>query len=156
MIPRILVIGDLMLDHYLWGRCGRISPEAPVQIVEIKDEDDRLGGSCNVMHNLTALQAKVFACGVVGQDTDALTNPFEADAAWAIGKNKTFFVGSRSLDILRKKPLTRRLVGLTFPTSEARTLPEECNLIVAVGELVGRITSIAPRSTLGCPRCPSC
>ena len=86
---------------------------------------------------------------IVGQDTDALTNPFEADAAWAIGKNKPFFLGSRSLDILNKKPLTRRLVGLTF--SEGGTLPEECNLIVAASELAGRITSIATRSTLGYP-----
>ena len=88
---------------------------------------------------------------IVSQDTDALTNPFEADVAWAIGKNKPFFVGSRSLDILQKKPLTRRLVGLTFRASGAGPLPEECNLIIADGELVGRITSIAPRSTLGHP-----
>ncbi len=89
---------------------------------------------------------------IVSQDTDALTNPFEADAAWAIGKNKKFFVGSRSLDILRKKPLTRRLAGLTFPAAgDAGVLPEECNLVIAAGELAGRITSIAPRSTLGYP-----
>ncbi|MBC8351471.1 MAG: (2Fe-2S)-binding protein [Planctomycetes bacterium] len=88
---------------------------------------------------------------IVSQDTDALTSPFEADVAWAIGKNKTFFVGARSLAILRKKPLTRRLVGLMFAASDAGTLPEECNLIIANDELVGRITSIAPRSTLGYP-----
>jgi sarcosine oxidase subunit alpha len=86
---------------------------------------------------------------IVSQDTDALTNPFEADVAWAIGKNKPFFVGSRSLEILQRKPLTRSLVGLTFGTSGVGPLPEECNLIIASGEIVGRITSIAPRSTLG-------
>ena len=88
---------------------------------------------------------------IVGQDTDALTSPFEADVAWAIGKNKTFFVGSRSLEILRQKRLTRRLVGLTFSAGQAGAMPEECNLIIAAGELAGRITSIAPRSTLGYP-----
>lgn len=89
---------------------------------------------------------------IVSQDTDALTNPFEADLDWAIGKDKKFFVGSRSLDILRKKPLTRRLAGLTFPAGGGGgVLPEECNLVVAEGELAGRITSIAPRSTLGYP-----
>jgi len=86
---------------------------------------------------------------IVSQDTDALTNPFEADVAWAIGKNKPFFVGSRSLEILQRKPLTRRLVGLAFRASGLEALPEECNLIIAGGELVGRITSIAPRSTFG-------
>ncbi|MBP88621.1 MAG: aminomethyltransferase [Planctomycetaceae bacterium] len=88
---------------------------------------------------------------IVSQDTDALTNPLEADVAWAIGKNKAFFVGSRSLDILQKKRLTRRLVGLTFSANYVGTLPEECNLIIAGRELVGRITSIARRSTLGYP-----
>lgn len=87
---------------------------------------------------------------IVSQDTDALTNPFEANVAWAIGKGKKFFIGSRSLDVIRQKPLTRRLVGLAFDAN-ARQLPEECNLIIADGEIAGRITSIAPRSTLGHP-----
>lgn len=88
---------------------------------------------------------------IVSQDTDALTNPFEADVEWAIGKDKPFFVGGRSLDIVREKPLTRRLTGLTFAAAQADTLPEECHLIVAGGEIVGRITSIAKQSTLGHP-----
>ena len=88
---------------------------------------------------------------IVGQDTDALTNPFEADVAWAIGKNKPFFVGSRSLDIVRKKPLLRRLVGIAFPAGHRGALPEECCLIITRGEITGRITSIAKRSTLGRP-----
>lgn len=88
---------------------------------------------------------------IVGQDTDALTNPFEADVAWAIGKNKPFFVGSRSLDIVRKKPLSRRLVGIAFSAEHSGALPEECCLIITGGEITGRITSIAKRSTLGRP-----
>lgn len=88
---------------------------------------------------------------IVGQDTDALTNPFEADVAWAIGKNKQPFVGSRSLDIIQKKPLTRRLVGIAFPKDHHSPLPKECHLIIEGQEIVGRITSIAPRSTLGHP-----
>ncbi|MEX0717786.1 MAG: 2Fe-2S iron-sulfur cluster-binding protein [Planctomycetaceae bacterium] len=86
---------------------------------------------------------------IVGQDTDALTTPDEADVAWAIGKGKPFFVGMRSLEIVRKRPLSRRLVGLTF--ANGTPLPEECHLIIAEGEIAGRITSIAPNSTLGHP-----
>jgi D-beta-D-heptose 7-phosphate kinase / D-beta-D-heptose 1-phosphate adenosyltransferase len=56
---RALVIGDLMLDEYLWGRAERISPEAPVQVVEVVREDLRLGGAGNVVHNLAALGASV-------------------------------------------------------------------------------------------------
>ncbi len=88
---------------------------------------------------------------IVGQDTDALTNPFEADLAWVIGKRKPFFVGARSLEIAREKPLTRRLVGVVFPADHPGPLPEECHLIIARGEIVGRVTSIAKRSTLGHP-----
>ncbi len=63
---RVLVIGDLMLDEYLWGDVDRISPEAPVQVVSVQREDFTLGGSGNVAHNLVSLGAKVFTVGVAG------------------------------------------------------------------------------------------
>ena len=66
--PRILVIGDLMIDHYLWGGCERISPEAPVQVVDISRETTVLGGAGNVINNLVALGAKVSVAGVIGND----------------------------------------------------------------------------------------
>jgi len=66
--PQILVVGDMMLDHYLWGHCERISPEAPVQIVDIKDESTVLGGAGNVVNNLVALGAKVSVASVIGDD----------------------------------------------------------------------------------------
>jgi D-beta-D-heptose 7-phosphate kinase/D-beta-D-heptose 1-phosphate adenosyltransferase len=69
--PTILVIGDLMIDHYLWGKCERISPEAPVQVVAIEKETALLGGAGNVIHNLSALGAKVFVLSVMGDDANA-------------------------------------------------------------------------------------
>ena len=66
--PKILVIGDLMVDHYIWGKCNRISPEAPVQVVNVKEESNRLGGACNVAANLIAFGAKVSLCGIIGKD----------------------------------------------------------------------------------------
>ena len=65
---RCLVIGDLMLDEYLWGKADRISPEAPVQVVDVIREELRLGGAGNVVHNLAALGAQVSVCSVVGDD----------------------------------------------------------------------------------------
>mgnify|MGYP001047061696 CR=1 FL=1 len=65
---RALVIGDLMLDEYLWGRAERISPEAPVQVVDVVREDIRLGGAGNVVNNLVALGCKVSVCSVIGAD----------------------------------------------------------------------------------------
>jgi D-beta-D-heptose 7-phosphate kinase/D-beta-D-heptose 1-phosphate adenosyltransferase len=66
--PNILVIGDLMLDHYLWGKCERISPEAPVQVVDIQKETTVLGGAGNVINNLLSLGAKVSVLSVIGDD----------------------------------------------------------------------------------------
>ena len=66
--PKILVIGDLMIDHYLWGKCERISPEAPVQIVNIDKESSVLGGAGNVINNLRALGSRVDVLSVVGDD----------------------------------------------------------------------------------------
>jgi len=67
---RALVIGDLMLDEYLWGKTERISPEAPVQVVDISREDLRLGGAGNVINNLMMLGCQVHVAGVLGDDGD--------------------------------------------------------------------------------------
>ena len=65
---KILVIGDLILDEFVWGNVRRISPEAPVPVVEVARESLRLGGSANVVNNLNALGCKSALCGVVGKD----------------------------------------------------------------------------------------
>lgn len=65
---RALVIGDLMLDEYLWGKAERISPEAPVQVVDVQSEDIRLGGAGNVVNNLVTLGCRVAVCSVIGND----------------------------------------------------------------------------------------
>lgn len=62
----ILVVGDLMIDEYLWGEVDRISPEAPVQVVSVKQEGYTLGGAGNVINNIIALGATVSAVGVIG------------------------------------------------------------------------------------------
>src|ERR1700745_1093616 len=66
--PAILVIGDVMIDHYVWGDATRLSPEAPVPIVNVKKESTTLGGAANVAQNLVALGAKVSLSGVIGDD----------------------------------------------------------------------------------------
>jgi D-beta-D-heptose 7-phosphate kinase/D-beta-D-heptose 1-phosphate adenosyltransferase len=65
---RVLVVGDLMLDQFIWGRVQRISPEAPVPVVEVRDEDVRPGGAGNVASNVAALGGRAAACGIVGRD----------------------------------------------------------------------------------------
>jgi D-beta-D-heptose 7-phosphate kinase/D-beta-D-heptose 1-phosphate adenosyltransferase len=70
--PSVLVIGDLMLDHYIWGSATRLSPEAPVPIVSVKNESTTLGGAGNVVQNLVSLGANVMVGGVVGDDASAI------------------------------------------------------------------------------------
>src|SRR5437773_8929626 len=67
----IVVLGDVMLDEFIWGDVSRISPEAPVPVVEIKRESTHLGGAANVMANLLALGAQACVIGVVGDDAAA-------------------------------------------------------------------------------------
>lgn len=67
---RVLVIGDVMLDRYLWGNVSRISPEAPVPVVDINAEDNRPGGAANVASNLTELGATPQLIGIIGQDKE--------------------------------------------------------------------------------------
>ena len=68
--PSVLVVGDLMIDHYIWGSATRLSPEAPVPIVNVKTESTTLGGAGNVLQNLVALGTSVTIAGVIGDDAD--------------------------------------------------------------------------------------
>lgn len=69
---RVLVIGDLMLDRYLWGNVSRISPEAPVPIVDIVNSESRPGGAANVALNVSKLGAQVSLCGMIGEDDNGI------------------------------------------------------------------------------------
>ena len=68
---RVIVVGDVMLDQFIWGNVGRISPEAPVPVVEFEHESFMPGGAANVARNLTALKAQAELVGVVGRDEAA-------------------------------------------------------------------------------------
>lgn len=67
----VLIVGDVMIDRYLHGRVERISPEAPVPVVELQEREDRLGGAANVALNIAALGATPYLCSVIGQDETA-------------------------------------------------------------------------------------
>jgi rfaE bifunctional protein kinase chain/domain len=75
LLPRlagrlVLIIGDVMLDHFVIGRVDRISPEAPVPVVQFDHEEYRLGGAANVAHNVSALGGRVEMIGIAGADAD--------------------------------------------------------------------------------------
>ncbi len=84
---------------------------------------------------------------IIGQDTDGLTNPFEARAGWAVKMHKPFFVGQRSLRILETREPKQLLTGLVLEDSTA--LVRESHLIIEGGSIAGRITSVARSQTVG-------
>lgn len=67
---KVLVIGDLIMDHFIWGKVARISPEAPVPVVEVTSESLMLGGSANVVNNIHSLGGHSLVTGVIGRDDD--------------------------------------------------------------------------------------
>lgn len=73
---KVVIIGDIMVDAYLWGTADRISPEAPVPIIDISERENRLGGAANVALNIKSLGAKPIICSVIGEDDkgDILTD----------------------------------------------------------------------------------
>ncbi len=101
---KVLVIGDLMLDRYLWGKVERISPEAPVPIVDIDHEENRLGGAANVALNIHALGATPVLCGVVGVDRDGAI--FRRMA-----KEKGFNTGHIVISETRRTTVKVRIIG---------------------------------------------
>ncbi|TVM03679.1 MAG: D-glycero-beta-D-manno-heptose 1-phosphate adenylyltransferase [Candidatus Brocadia sp. WS118] len=71
--PKIMVIGDFMLDKYVWGEVKRISQEAPIPVINVSSEDVRPGGAGSVVNNLQTLGAQVLACGIIGDDAHGHT-----------------------------------------------------------------------------------
>lgn len=67
---RLLVVGDLMLDRYVYGKVDRISPEAPVPVVRVAEEDSRPGGAANVAQNIASLGGQAVVAGIIGSDID--------------------------------------------------------------------------------------
>ena len=85
---------------------------------------------------------------IVGQDTDGLTHPVEANMEWALGKKKSFYVGKRAIDMQMAKGVTRKLAGFALLDAGAPS-PKECHLVIRKGDIAGRVTSVTRSPTLG-------
>lgn len=113
---KILVIGDIILDRYTFGEASRISPEAPVPVVKKTSEKFALGGAANVASNLASLGAKVYLCGVVGNDNNKETL-FNLLSEQGIEKNGVLVCGSR--------PTTVKQRVVSWPNHQMLRIDEE-------------------------------
>ena len=134
-VMRIGFVGELGYEiHVPWSQCR--------QLWRLLIEAGRLRGirpfGVEAQRVLRLEKGHV----IVTQDTDGLTNPYEADLGWAIGRRKRFFVGKRSIEILREHGIKRHLVGYSIP-DRSEPVPEEGCLVIRGDEITGRVTSSA-------------
>jgi len=136
----VLIVGDLMLDHFVIGRVERISPEAPVPVVQFDHESFRLGGAANVAHNVAALGGTVEIAGVVGSDAEGARLMADLRAV-GIGTGAVISDGTRCT--------TRKLRVVTTRNQQVARIDYESDQPVGAEveqALVGRITDAAARA----------
>lgn len=146
---KVLVVGDLILDRYLYGRVERISPEAPVPVVEVEREEVRLGGAGNVANNLVSLGAKTYIAGVVGDDRGgdlilSMLRERGIEPLLVIDRRPTTEktrVVSRSQQLLRiDREERKRIQGKTLKKIREIVAEVECDGIVVSDYAKGVIT----------------
>lgn len=121
----VLVLGDLMMDKYIWGEVSRISPEAPVPVVEVRKDTRCLGGAGNVSHNLESLGATPLQAGVVGKDEEGewIKNRLPQSRGIFVDENRPTIIKTRIIahhqqvvrvDKERKSPISTRMENHIF------------------------------------------
>lgn len=131
----LLVVGDLMLDRFIWGDVERLSPEAPVPVLRVCSESSRLGGAANVIHNVRSLGAQVTACGVIGADEAGKTL---TDDLRRIGASMSGVFADREIHSIQKtriiaRPSHQQIVRLDRENHAAirnATLKKICQFIL--------------------------
>jgi D-beta-D-heptose 7-phosphate kinase/D-beta-D-heptose 1-phosphate adenosyltransferase len=129
----VLILGDLMLDHFVIGRVDRISPEAPVPVVQFDHESYRLGGAANVAHNVAALGGRVEIGGLVGND---------AEGSRLVGDLREAGIGTAAVLADAGRCTTRKLRVVTTRNQQVARIDYECDTPAAgalEAELVKKI-----------------
>lgn len=138
---QIIIVGDVMIDTYIKGKVNRISPEAPVPVVQFQSKENRLGGAANVALNIKAMGAKPYICTVIGEDDDALL------LERLVNENHLSKAGIIKSDT-QKTTVKTRIIGnnqqlLRIDQEETQALPS--NLEFA---LIERIKSLVEKETI--------
>ena len=117
----IAVVGDFMIDHYLWGSSSRISPEAPVPVVEVKKEEDRLGGAGNVVNNLLALKEDVLPVTVLGKSHERLLKILKEKSVDCSG----VFVDSSRESIIKSRVVASNVQVIRYDKESKESISKE-------------------------------
>jgi rfaE bifunctional protein kinase chain/domain len=117
----VLIVGDLMLDHFVIGRVDRISPEAPVPVVQFDHESWRLGGAANVAHNVAALGGTVEIAGLVGNDPEGTR---------LLAELRRVGIGTSAVIADRDRCTTRKLRVVTTRNQQVARIDYECDRAV--------------------------
>jgi D-beta-D-heptose 7-phosphate kinase/D-beta-D-heptose 1-phosphate adenosyltransferase len=138
---KILVIGDVILDQYLYGKCDRISPEAPVPIINFKSEEYLLGGAANVANNLVSLGVDVYLCGVIGNDKNGeiLTDILNKKGI------KNIFLKSKNRETTVKKRIIsggQQLLRIDREVTHNISNEEESNIFSCIEKIIKYIDCI--------------
>jgi len=139
---RILVVGDLMIDEWIWGTVTRISPEAPVPVVAVADHSFTLGGAGNVANNLRALQAGVVFAGVVGGDSFA-AHVRDLLRGEAVDDSGVFSINDRPTT--RKTRIVahnQQVVRADWESTQALALQDRRRLVEFVSETAARCDAV--------------
>ena len=138
----ILVVGDIICDHYVWGDVERISPEAPVQVLRWEREADRPGGAANVAMNLAALGCQVHLAGIVGRD---------AAGQWLLEALRAGGVDTRSVIETADRPTTiktriiargQHLLRIDRETGRVMDANDERRLVAAIKQVIPGLSGI--------------
>ena len=133
---RVLIVGDVMLDSYVWGKVERISPEAPVPIVTVDRRELRLGGAGNVLLNVQALGAEAIICSIIGTDTpgDQLKDQLEKRGLRCDGLIRS----SDRITTIKERIIagSQQVVRIDTETDKYITANEQAQLVAKAKELI--------------------
>ncbi|MGQ0828070.1 MAG: bifunctional heptose 7-phosphate kinase/heptose 1-phosphate adenyltransferase [Bacteroidota bacterium] len=133
----VLIIGDVMIDSYMWGNVSRISPEAPVPIVAVNKKENRLGGAANVALNIQAMGAKPILCSVIGDDDgsrlflDLLSRQKLSAKGIIKSKNRITTVKTRVIGSNHQMLRVDEEIETSIDTKEAEALAERIKKLIS-------------------------
>ncbi|HMW34039.1 MAG TPA: D-glycero-beta-D-manno-heptose-7-phosphate kinase [bacterium] len=140
--PKILVVGDIILDKFIWGSVDRISPEAPVQVVNMRRETLALGGAANVAHNLAAIACDVTMLGVIGQDAHGAALK---EALGQAGIHSSHVVTDTTRPTTTKTRVmagSQHVVRIDNEVADAVSPDVENQIIASVKKIIGNVDAV--------------